>query len=171
MLQRSGKFAALENTFAPLGLLQRFHGSVSKGCRQHSRYRECCRAVHHHQGRIDVYTVIVKVIAAVITISTGGSLGQEGPSAQIGSAYQCFATGFRLNDIDRRKLVVCGVSAGMASFGAPVAGAVFGLEVLYVGQVFYDVLLPCIVSGIVSYQVSLNLGMAYIYQPLCIFLK
>jgi H+/Cl- antiporter ClcA len=125
-------------------------------------------AVHHHQGRIDVYTVIVKVIAAVITISTGGSLGQEGPSAQIGSAVSnVFATGFRLNDIDRRKLVVCGVSAGMASvFGAPVAGAVFGLEVLYVGQVFYDVLLPCIVSGMVSYQVSLNLGMAYIYQPL-----
>lgn len=125
-------------------------------------------AVHHHDGRINVYSVVVKVVAAIITISTGGSLGKEGPSAQIGGAVSnLFATGLRLNDVDRRKLVVCGVSAGMASvFGAPVAGAVFGLEALYVGQVFYDVLLPCIVSGMVSYQVSLNLGMAYIYKPL-----
>lgn len=125
-------------------------------------------AVHHHDGRVSVLSVVVKVIGSIITISTGGSLGKEGPSAQIGAAVSnVFANGFHLNKVDRRKLVICGVSAGMASvFGAPVAGAVFGLENLFVGQLFYDVLLPCIVSGMVSYQVSLSLGMAYLYQPL-----
>lgn len=125
-------------------------------------------AVHHYDGQVSVLSVIVKVIGSIVTISTGGSLGKEGPSAQIGAAVSnIFANGFHLNKVDRRKLVICGVSAGMASvFGAPVAGAIFGLENLFVGQLFYDVLLPCIVSGMVSYQVSLSLGMAYLYQPL-----
>ncbi|WP_431111643.1 chloride channel protein, partial [Winogradskyella poriferorum] len=49
----------------------------------------------------------------------------------------------KFSDDDRRKLVICGTSAGFAAiFGTPISGAVFGIEVLFVGVMLYDVLLP-----------------------------
>ena len=58
---------------------------------------------------------------------------------------------FSLDESDRKKLVICGISAGFSAvFGTPISGAVFGVEVLFVGQMFYDVLLPSFVSGIVA---------------------
>jgi H+/Cl- antiporter ClcA len=68
---------------------------------------------------------------------------------------------------DRRKLVICGISAGFAAvFGTPIAGAIFGIEVLVVGGILYEVLLPSFVAGIISYQVSAALGISYFYYPL-----
>lgn len=74
---------------------------------------------------------------------------------------------FRFDDRDRRKLVVCGISAGFASvFGTPIAGAIFGVEVLFVGSIVYDILLPSFIAGIISYQVSSALGITYFYHPI-----
>jgi H+/Cl- antiporter ClcA len=59
------------------------------------------------------------------------------------------------------------VSAGFASvFGTPVAGAIYGVEVLAIGRIRHDFLFPAIVAGIASYQVSLFWGIAYTYYPL-----
>jgi H+/Cl- antiporter ClcA len=72
------------------------------------------------------------------------------------------STSAGFNETDRQKLVVCGISSGFAAvFGTPVAGAVFGLEVLFMGQMLYDVLLPSFVSSIVSYHTALFLGIPY----------
>ncbi|XEQ92140.1 Chloride/fluoride channel protein [Sporomusa carbonis] len=71
----------------------------------------------------------------------------------------------KINDHDRQKLVICGISAGFASvFGTPIAGALFGVEVLFLGQMLYEVLFPAFVSGMVSFQVSLLLGNTYFYN-------
>ena len=60
----------------------------------------------------------------------------------------------RLDDEDRRRLVICGVGAGFAAvFGTPVSGALFGIEVLYLGRIEYPVLFPCLVAGIVAHLV------------------
>lgn len=73
----------------------------------------------------------------------------------------------RFDGDDRRKLVICGISGGFASvFGTPIAGAIFGIEVLFVGSILYDVLLPSFVAGIISYQVSTWLGLTYFYSPI-----
>jgi H+/Cl- antiporter ClcA len=125
-------------------------------------------AIHRRFGRIKPGVVPVKLVTTIITIAAGGSAGKEGPCAQIGAGLSSIlATLFRFGDKDRRKLVICGISAGFAAvFGTPVAGALFGLEVLFVGGMIYDVLLPSFVAGIVSYQVASQLGISYFHEPL-----
>jgi H+/Cl- antiporter ClcA len=112
-------------------------------------------AVHQRSGRVDWLVAPVKLGATVVTLAFGGSVGKEGPAAQIGAALtSLFADILRLRDEDRRRLVICGISAGFAAvFGTPVSGALFGIEVLYLGQLDYTVIFPALVAGIVAHLV------------------
>ncbi|MEP6763702.1 MAG: chloride channel protein [Gemmatimonadaceae bacterium] len=110
-------------------------------------------AVHRDSGRINWKIAPIKLIATVITLAFGGSVGKEGPAAQIGASLtSLFADLLRLKDADRRRLVICGISAGFAAvFGTPVSGALFGIEVLYLGRIDYTVIFPAMVAGIVGH--------------------
>jgi chloride channel protein, CIC family len=125
-------------------------------------------AVHKNSGKIKPNVVPVKLLATILTISAGGSAGKEGPCAQIGAGLaSIFADLFRFNDNDRKRLVICGVSAGFASvFGTPIAGAIFGVEVLFMGSILYDVLLPSVIAGITAHHVSASLGITYFYHTI-----
>ncbi len=125
-------------------------------------------AVHKHGGKMRVMMIPVKLVATVITIALGGSAGKEGPAAQIGAGVSsAFSDLLRFDKKDRKKLVICGISAGFATvFGTPIAGAIFGVEVLFVGGMLYEVLLPSFVAGIVAFQVSSALGITYFHEPL-----
>jgi len=125
-------------------------------------------AVHTRDANINPMVVPVKLAATIVTIASGGSAGKEGPCAQIGAGLaSTIAKLFRFDSNDRRKLVICGISAGFATvFGTPIAGAMFGVEVLFVGAVLYDVLFPSFVAGIIGYQVSSALGITYFSQAI-----
>jgi len=125
-------------------------------------------AIHKKAGKIKFPVVPVKFLATVLTISTGGSVGKEGPSAQIGGGIaSLLADLFRFSDADRKKLVICGISAGFSTvFGTPIAGAIFGIEVLYIGEILYDALFPSFVSGMVAYQVAHYFGLTYSYYSI-----
>lgn len=125
-------------------------------------------AIHKNSGIIKIAVVPVKLVATVITIAFGGSAGKEGPCAQIGGGIaSSFARLFRFDAHDRKKLVICGISAGFASvFGTPIAGAIFGVEVLFVGSILYDVMLPSFISGVISYNISSALGINYFHHAL-----
>ncbi|HEY5498154.1 MAG TPA: chloride channel protein, partial [Syntrophales bacterium] len=86
-------------------------------------------AVHRNGGRINVGIVPVKLLTTIITIATGGSAGQVGPCGQIGASLSSFVADlFKLDDNDRKKIVICGLSAGFAAvLGAPFSGAIFGV--------------------------------------------
>jgi H+/Cl- antiporter ClcA len=124
-------------------------------------------AVHKRFGKMNFRVVPIKLAATIITAAAGGSIGQIGPCAQIGAALSSFlGHAFKLDDNDVKKLVICGISAGFASvLGSPIAGAIFGVEVLFVGGIMYEVLLPSFIAGITSYQISSWLGIHYIYYP------
>ena len=96
------------------------------------------------------------------------SAGQVGPCGQIGASLSSFiADLFKLDDNDRKKIVICGISAGFAAvLGAPFSGAIFGVEVLYVGSLMYEVLLPSFIAGITGYQIASLLGIHYEFYPL-----
>ena len=111
---------------------------------------------------------LLNLLRRLLTLASGGSAGKEGPCAQIGAGLSSvFADLFKFNDSERKKLVICGISGGFAAvFGTPIAGAIFGVEVLFAGSILYDVLLPSFISGIMAYQVSSFFGITYFYHPL-----
>lgn len=123
-------------------------------------------AVHRRSGKMNITVIPVKISATVITIAAGGSAGKVAPAAQIGSALASkFSDIYRLNDRERRKLVICGISAGFSAvFGTPIAGAIFGLEVLVAGIIVHEDLFPSFVAGIISFQVASFLGVAYNFK-------
>jgi len=122
----------------------------------------------HKFKKIEPFAVIKAFFLPILTIASGGSAGKEAPAASIGAGIGSFiADILHLDEIGRRKLAICGISAGFSAvFGTPVAGAIFGIEVLYVGNLMYDVFLPSFISGLIGFQFSSIFGkLAYTYFP------
>lgn len=113
-------------------------------------------------------SAVKSLVLAVGTIAVGGSAGKEAPGADAGAGLaSVLGRLLHLNLEDQRKLMICGVSAGFAGvFGVPISGAMFGLEVLWVGHIFYEVMFPAFIAGITAFQVTTYLGVNYIYHPL-----
>jgi len=110
------------------------------------------KAIHNDFGAVDLKAIPLRLLATISTISCGGATGKESPCASIGAGVMyAFSNLFDFDDTDRRKLVTIGSAAGISAvFGTPIAGAVFGVEILYMGELHYDVLLSALIAGIMS---------------------
>lgn len=120
-------------------------------------------AIHKDNSNIRGRVVPFKMLSTILTIAAGGSAGKEGPSAHIGGTMgSVLANLFKLSPEDRKKFVICGISAGFSAvFGTPIAGAIFGVEVLFVGTLLYEVLMPSFVAGMAGYQVAAMMGVTH----------
>lgn len=95
-------------------------------------------------------------VSTVLTHLFGGSAGREGAALQLGGSLG-FQVGrlFRLDEKDLHILTMCGMSAGFAAlFGTPVTSAVFAMEVVSVGVMYYAALVPCAVSALLALWIA-----------------
>ncbi len=85
-----------------------------------------------HEGRVEVRSGAVSALASLITLSTGGSTGREGPVVHMAGVLSTLVSRMiRADGITGRDLLGCAVAAAVsASFNAPIAGALFALEVV-----------------------------------------
>ena len=92
------------------------------------------------------------LLGTLVTHLFGGSAGREGTALQMGGSIAAtFARILKLDATHVRILLMAGVAAGFGSiFGTPVSGAVFALEVLVVGRVQYDALIPCFFAAVLA---------------------
>lgn len=115
-------------------------------------------AVAVRGGVIRPRVAVVKTIASAITIGSGGSVGREGPIVQIGAAIgSAIGQLLQLPPRDMRTLVGCGAAAGIAAtFNAPIAGALFAVEVI-LGDFATTQFVPIVVSSVVATVLSRGL--------------
>ncbi len=116
---------------------------------------EVMEAVALRGGRIRPRVVFAKLVASGVCIASGGSVGREGPIVQIGSAIgSSLGQWLRVGERRLRTLVGCGAAAGIAAtFNAPVAGALFAVEII-LGDFGVTQFSPIVISSVTATVVS-----------------
>ena len=116
--------------------------------------------IHDPQKVIPARMVPLVLGGTLVSQLFGASVGREGTAVQMGGALADQITrALKLDREDRRIMLMAGISAGFASiFGTPLAGTIFGLEVLAIGRLRYDAILACLVAAVLADQVALGWG-------------
>ena len=92
-------------------------------------------------------------VSTMITHFLGGSAGREGAAIQLGgSIANKLGSVMELNENDQKIIIMCGMSAGFSAlFGAPMAAAIFSLEVISIGIMHYSALVPCVTASMTAH--------------------
>ncbi|GEP97125.1 voltage-gated chloride channel family protein [Chitinophaga cymbidii] len=106
--------------------------------------------IHQPGGGVPARMAPLVLITTLITHLFGGSAGREGTAVQIGgSLASLLGKWFRLSKEDTRIILMMGIAAGFgAVFGTPLTGAIFALEVLAIGRIKYNALVPCLIASV-----------------------
>ena len=99
-------------------------------------------------------------VGTVITHLFGGSVGREGAALQLGGSIgEMTGRLLRLNENDMHVVRMCGMSTVFSAlFGTPLTATIFALEVISVGIIHYSAFIPCLLSAVLSYKISLLFG-------------
>ncbi len=126
--------------------------------------------IHQPGGGVPARMAPLILLTTVITHLFGGSAGREGTAIQIGGSMAHWLSRIlRLNRHDTRILLMTGVAAGFgAVFGTPVTGAIFALEVLAIGRIRYDALMPCFIASMFGHLVCTAWGIDHTHYHISI---
>ena len=100
-------------------------------------------------------------LSTIITHLVGGSAGREGAALQLGGSIGAYlGKKMKLDDKDRRIMVMCGMSSAFSGlFGTPLTAAVFSIEVVNVGKMHYAALVPGLTAALVSFEITKLFGL------------
>jgi len=119
--------------------------------------------IHDPQKTVPLRMVPLVLGGTLISHLLGASVGREGTAVQMGGAladqFTRLPRFFGVRPEDRRILLMAGIAAGFSSvFGAPLAGAIFALEVLALGRLRSDALFPCVIAAVLADRVGAAWG-------------
>jgi len=119
--------------------------------------------IHEPGGGVPARMAPLVLIGTLITHLFGGSAGREGTAVQMGgSIVATLGRWLNLSPSDMRILLTSGIAAGFgAVFGTPLTGAIFAIEVLTIGRMSYQALIPCLIASIVGDQVNTAWGVGH----------
>ncbi|MFW6327710.1 MAG: voltage-gated chloride channel family protein [Bacteroidota bacterium] len=124
--------------------------------------------IHKPGGGIPARMAPFVLFTSVATHLFGGSAGREGTAIQIGgSMAHWIGKIFKLSQPDFRILLIAGMAAGFGGvFGTPVAGTIFALEVMAIGRIRYDALLPAFFASVMSHIVCSAYGTTHTHYQI-----
>ena len=101
-------------------------------------------------------------ISTLITHLFGGSAGREGAALQMGGSIgNTLGKLFGFDDKDKHIMIMCGMSAAFSAlFGTPMAAAIFPMEVVSVGVMYYAALVPCVISSLIAHGIAYSFGVS-----------
>lgn len=123
--------------------------------------------IHDPKNVVPLRLAPLILCSTVVSHLFGASVGREGTAVQMGGALADQLTHvFRLPREDRSTVLMAGISAGFASvFGTPLAGAIFGLEVLVIGRMRFTAIYPCMLAALLADQVTRWWGVGHKHYP------
>ncbi len=110
----------------------------------------------HSGDRLPFRMAPLIFVSTLITHLFGGSAGREGAALQMGGSLgNSLGRLFRFDDKDKNIMIMCGMSAAFSAlFGTPMAAAIFSMEMISVGVMYYAALVPCVISSLVAHQIA-----------------
>ena len=99
--------------------------------------------------RLKLRTAPLIFLSTILTHLVGGSAGREGAALQLGASLSAYVgQKLRLDHHDGRIVVMCGMAAAFSAlFGTPLTAALFAMEVVTVGRMYYAAMVPCMLSS------------------------
>jgi H+/Cl- antiporter ClcA len=119
--------------------------------------------IHEPGGGVPSRMAPLVLIGTIITHLFGGSAGREGTAVQMGGSMAGTAGRlFKFNRLDTRTLLSAGVAAGVgAVFGTPLTGAIFAAEVLAIGHMSFEMIVPCLIASIAGDWTNRSWGIGH----------
>ena len=126
--------------------------------------------IHDPKKKISPLMAPLIYLGTVATHLFGGSAGREGTAVQMSASLSDqLSHFFQLDPVERKAFLVLGAGAGFgAAIGAPLAGIIFGMEVIYIGQLKPFAVIECTIASIIGYLTTVLLHTPhthYIHVP------
>lgn len=114
----------------------------------------------HSDDKLPLRMAPLIFLSTLLTHLFGGSAGREGAALQLGGSIgNGLGRLFCFDDKDKHIMIMCGMSAAFcALFGTPMAAAIFSMEVVSVGIMYYAALVPCVISSLVAHGIASYFG-------------
>lgn len=115
------------------------------------------------KDEVPLRMVLLIFTSTSITHLFGGSAGREGAALQIGGGIGTkIGKIFKLDERGLSILTMCGMSAVFSAlFGTPLTAAIFSMEVVSVGLMYYSALVPCLFSSVIAYEMAIHAGVEF----------